>query len=100
MSHEDHPLLSPKNFWLASIYLTVIGLLSARLDEWLKDAHLEPWLSTLVIALICAGGGFLLSTHFQRIWRKWWSERQEVITVVENDTVRAAQGMVAFVSKG
>lgn len=100
MQEQDHPLLSARNFWFASLYFTVIGLLGSLLSEVLNAQGVPAGIASLAIAVLCAAGGYVLSAHFRRVWRRWWAQRRGFITILENNQVLRARGMIAFVSMG
>lgn len=97
MTKLEHPLLNPRNFWPASTYLVLLGVLSAELVE-LNNAH--HWISngllTLMLLVLVGIGGYRL---FHRL-RRASSRRREVVTIIENEGVRAAAALIAFVSQG
>ena len=100
MLEQDHPLLSAKNFWLASVYFTIIGLLGSLLSDVLRARGISANVASLTIAVVCVVGGYILSFHFRSVWRRWWAQRRGFITILENDQVVKARGMIAFVSMG
>ncbi len=97
MEKPEHPLLSPRNFWPASLYLLLLGILSAVLVELNNEHHwvrLE-WLAGALLLVVLIGGYRL----FERLKQALKSGR-ETVTLVENESVSSAAALIAFVSQG
>jgi hypothetical protein len=96
MRKPDHPWLSTANFWPASLYLLLLGVLGAVLFELNQERHWIPleWLAAGLAACTFVGGYRLI----HRL-RRAMSLRTEVITLTEDEAVRGAAGLIAFVSQ-
>lgn len=97
MKKPDHPLLSPANFGPASFYLLLLGILSAVLVDLNSQHHLISleWLALLLVATALLGGYRLLHRLQRAV-----SRGREVITLIEQDTVKGAAALIVFVSQG
>jgi hypothetical protein len=97
MEKPEHPLLSPRNFWPASLYLLLLGVLSAVLVELNQNYHwvrLE-WLAVALLLVVLIGGYRL----FERL-RRAIAKGTEMVSLVEKEDVGGAVALIVFVSQG
>jgi hypothetical protein len=98
MQKLEHPLLSPRNFWSASAYLVLLGVLSAELVEinkayeWVPARYL-----VLTLLFVVAIGGYRLVDRLRRAWNRGG----EIIKIDFGKVgeVREATSLIALVSQ-
>jgi hypothetical protein len=92
----DHPLLSPKNFWHASAYLLLLGILGAVVVELNKEhGYVTLEGAAVLLSILAILGGWRLDARL----RRFWHGKREIVSLSEGPP-RAAAALIAFVSWG
>ncbi len=96
MKKPEHPWLSPSNFGPASLYLLMLGALGTVLVELDKEYH---WVRLEWLGITLAACAFLGGYRLVHRLRRVLASGKEVVNITENEAVRAAAALIAFVSQ-
>ena len=97
MANRPHRALDPANFALSIVLLLLMGVAGGLGTDIVKgSANTGEWTGIVVILLMVAGLGVVLSERIQR----WMRSSREFQEIGLTRSVRPAQALVAFVSKG